>query len=128
LSYALTDMTPPVVSVPSSVSADATGPAGAVVSFDASATDDVDGSLPTTCVPASGSAFAIGDTPVMCQATDTAGNTGSAGFTVHVRGAAEQAQSLLQFVTGIGQARASPRRSVRFRQRCRRAQLAGSSP
>jgi len=102
LSYALTDMTPPVVSVPSSVSADATGPAGAVVSFDASATDDVDGSLPTTCVPASGSAFAIGDTPVMCQATDTAGNTGSAGFTVHVRGAAEQAQSLLQFVTGIG--------------------------
>jgi hypothetical protein len=44
----------------------------------------VDGPLPATCTPASGSLFPIGTTPVTCSATDAHGNTGSATFTVTV--------------------------------------------
>ena len=40
--------------------------------------------LPVTlvCTPASGSIFAIGTQTVTCTATDAAGNTGSASFTI----------------------------------------------
>ena len=78
------------------------GPGGAVVTYTASATDDVDGSVPVTCVPASGSTFEIGTTPVTCSAEDAAGNEASAGFDVHVRGADEQVDELIAVVVGIG--------------------------
>jgi HYR domain-containing protein len=55
-----------------------------------------------TCAPASGTTFPIGTTTVTCTATDTHGNTSSASFTVHVKGAAEQLADLLTDVTGIG--------------------------
>ena len=81
------DTEPPTVTVPSPdpLDAEATGPAGAAVTFAASAVDNVDGSLPVTCVPASGATFPLGTTQVACSATDTAGNTGSASFAVTVR-------------------------------------------
>ena len=79
------DKTPPVVSVPADVVAEATSAAGASVSYSgASAVDAVDGPLPVICAPASGSTFSIGATSVVCSATDTAGNTGTASFTVTV--------------------------------------------
>jgi hypothetical protein len=78
------DTTAPFVTVPAPITTEATGPGGASVTFTASATDDVDGPLTPTCVPASGSTFPLGATTVACSATDAAGNTGSNSFTVTV--------------------------------------------
>jgi hypothetical protein len=77
--------TPPVVTVPADITVEATGPSGAVVTFTASASDLVDGSLKPTCTPSSGSTFALGSTKVTCSATDKAGKTGSASFNVLVQ-------------------------------------------
>jgi hypothetical protein len=77
-------ITPPVVTVPADMTVDATGPSGAVVTFTASASDAVDGSLTPTCTPSSGSTFALGSTSVSCTVVDKAGMTGSASFKVTV--------------------------------------------
>ena len=74
--------TPPVVTVPGNLTAEATSAAGAAVTFAASASDG-SGSVPVTCVPASGSTFALGTTPVTCSASN-AGGDGSASFNVTV--------------------------------------------
>ncbi len=78
------DTTAPDVSVPASASYEATGPDGAPVSFSTSAADLVDGSVPTGCDHDPGETFPLGDTEVSCSATDDAGNTGSASFTITV--------------------------------------------
>jgi hypothetical protein len=78
------DTTKPIVSVPASVTVEATGPSGAVATFTATATDSVDGSLGVTCAPPSGSTFSLGITLVSCSATDSSGNTGVANFDVNV--------------------------------------------
>ncbi len=64
----------------------ATSAAGAVVSYTPpKATDVVDGVRPASCVPASGSTFAMAQTAtVTCTASDTHGNTATAHFTVTV--------------------------------------------
>jgi hypothetical protein len=77
------DRTPPQVSVPAHIAASTTG-THAVVPYEASAFDSRDGTLAAACMPAPGSAFSVGDTLVTCSATDTAGNTASASFTVTV--------------------------------------------
>ena len=76
--------TPPTVTVSGGLVVEATGPGGAVVIFQASATDLEDGPLTPTCAPASGTRFPLGTTPVTCKATDSAGAIGSATFTVKV--------------------------------------------
>ena len=78
------DSTPPVVTVPTDITTEATGPSGAAVSFTASANDLVDGAITPTCDHASGSTFPLSTTLVTCSATDAAGNTGSASFSVTV--------------------------------------------
>ena len=78
------DATAPVLSVPADVSVQATGAAGAVVTFLVSASDVVDGSLTPVCSPVSGSMFGVGVTTVTCSATDAAANTGSDTFEVIV--------------------------------------------
>ena len=78
------DTTPPVVTVPATITVEATGPSGAVATFTATAEDIVSGTLTPTCTPASGSTFPVGSSTVVCTATDAAGNTGSASFTVNV--------------------------------------------
>ncbi len=80
----MVDTTGPLVTVPADITTPATGPSGATVSFSASASDLVDGSLVPVCVPASGSTFAIADTLVTCSVDDAAGNPGSASFHVTV--------------------------------------------
>jgi hypothetical protein len=76
---------PPVVTVPGPITAEAQSALGALVSFDASATDVVSGALPVDCVPASPALFSLDETTtVTCQATDGAGNTTSASFPVTV--------------------------------------------
>jgi HYR domain len=49
------------------------------------ASDTVDGALPVTCDPRSGSWFKLGRTTVACEAVDSSGNSGKARFTVTVR-------------------------------------------
>jgi hypothetical protein len=82
----VTDTTAPVLSgVPGNVAAEATSAGGAVVTYQTpTATDDVDGAVTTACSPASATAFALGTTTVHCTATDAAGNTATAAFTVKV--------------------------------------------
>ncbi len=96
------DTTPPVITVPPGVVVDATGPGGAVVSYAASANDDVDGPVAVTCLPPSGATFAIGTTRVACEASDAAGNEANASFDVRVKGADEQLGDLLAAVAGVG--------------------------
>ncbi|MBI2927622.1 MAG: HYR domain-containing protein, partial [Verrucomicrobia bacterium] len=79
------DTTAPALTLPASITVEATGPAGASVSFTATATDIVDGSAAVTCAPASGSTFALGTTTVSCTTTDLHGNTASGSFTVMVQ-------------------------------------------
>jgi hypothetical protein len=62
-----------------------TGPGGATATFSATATDGVDGTRPVTCLPASGTTFALGVTTVTCTATDAHGNAASGTFTVTVQ-------------------------------------------
>jgi hypothetical protein len=83
------DTTPPAVTVPGSITVDATGPGGAIVTFTATALDIVDGAVPSTCVAPSGSSFPIATTTVTCTARDAHGNLGRNSFTVTVRSATE---------------------------------------
>jgi hypothetical protein len=78
------DTTPPAVTVPSDLKAEATGPSGALVTFSASAVDVVDGSVTPSCSPVSGTSFALGTTTVTCSATDKTGNKGGSSFGVTV--------------------------------------------
>ena len=100
--YLASDTTPPVITVPVDMTVDATSPAGTVVGFTATATDENPLNPTVTCAPASGSVFPIGDTTVACDATDTAGNTASASFEITVRGAPAQLADLGQAVEGVG--------------------------
>jgi hypothetical protein len=91
---------------PSNVTVDATSPAGATVTYTTPAAHDEDLSTVTvSCLPASGSTFAIGDTTVTCTETDSDGDTNSPvtnTFNVHVKGAAEQLTDLATVVNGVG--------------------------
>ena len=75
------DTTGPVVTPLADQTLEATSSTGATFPFSAPAVDDVDGSLSAPCSP---TAYPIGSTPVTCTATDAAGNSGSAQFTVIV--------------------------------------------
>jgi hypothetical protein len=55
------------------------------VAYAVTARDDVDGTVPTTCLPRSRSWFKVRRTRVRCSATDTSGNEGTAAFVVTVR-------------------------------------------
>src|SRR5207244_154184 len=84
------DVTPPTLSLPSTITVDATSPSGAVVTYSVTATDpdNAVSDLTISCSPASGSTFAIGTTTVKCSASDPAGNSSSGSFQVVVNGAA----------------------------------------
>jgi hypothetical protein len=93
------DTTPPSLSLPANMTAEATGPAGAVVSYTATAADAVDGSRPVTCSPASGLSFTIGTTTVTCVASDTRGNTATGSFTVTVQDTTKPSLTLPATIT-----------------------------
>jgi len=79
----IVDNDPPVVSVPAPIEVNGTSPAGAVVSFTPTATDNI---AVTSLVssPASGSTFPYGTTTVNVTAMDATGNSDSDSFTVTV--------------------------------------------
>jgi hypothetical protein len=65
---------------------EAQGPTGVVVDYPLPiATDKEDGSIPATCTPAPGSLFGLGQTQVVCTASDSGGLTTQQQFTVTVR-------------------------------------------
>jgi hypothetical protein len=76
--------TAPTLTLPSNPTAEATGPDGATVSFNATANDAQDGPLTPTCVPASGSTFSLGSTQVNCSVTDSGGLSATGFFAVTV--------------------------------------------
>jgi hypothetical protein len=80
------DLTPPTLSgtVNKTVRA-RKGARRARVAYKVSAGDAVDGRLPVSCRPRSGSRFRIGRTVVKCSATDRSGNTQTGRFTVRVK-------------------------------------------
>lgn len=55
------------------------------VSYAVKASDTVDGPVPVTCTPRSGSRFKVGKTRVSCTATDNSGNTATTQFTITVK-------------------------------------------
>jgi uncharacterized repeat protein (TIGR03803 family) len=77
----------PVLTVPGPIVAEATGPAGAQVTFTPTATDITSpGEIVITCDHTSGTTFSLGTTTVTCQATDVNGHTSPDGsFSVTVR-------------------------------------------
>ncbi len=79
------DTIAPVVTVPANVTAEATGPGGAAVSYPAATATDLVGVTSLASAPASGSTFPLGHTTVTATAHDAAGNTGSGTFVVTVR-------------------------------------------
>jgi hypothetical protein len=80
----LVDTTPPILTVPADFTVTTGKPGGAVVTYSASATDNLDGDIAPTCSPASGTTFPVGATTVTCTATDTHSNTAQKTFTVTV--------------------------------------------
>jgi hypothetical protein len=82
--YGLPDTTAPVLTLPDNKTVPASSASGAVVDFTASANDAVDGPVPVTCSPDSGSEFPIGTTTVNCSAEDSHGNQASGSFTITV--------------------------------------------
>jgi hypothetical protein len=79
------DTTPPTLTVPGPLTAEATSTAGASVSYTVTATDD-SGAVPTiSCDHPSGSTFPLGTTTVTCTATDSANNSSNGSFTVTVQ-------------------------------------------
>ncbi len=74
----VSDVNAPVINTQTNIVTEATGPAGATVTYPAvTATDDADGTIPTSCTPVSGSTFPLGTTQVACTATDSSGNVGA---------------------------------------------------
>ena len=83
------DATSPTLILPTTIVVDATSPAGAIVTYAVSATDDVDPNPFVVCSPSSGSVFPPLTTTVTCTATDAAGNSVSETFDVIVQPAAQ---------------------------------------
>ena len=78
------DTTPPALTLPPNLTATTTNASGTAVTYSASASDIVDGSVAVTCSPASGSLFPVGTTTVNCSATDSSNNSASGSFSVTV--------------------------------------------
>ena len=77
---------PAIAGMPADMTVEATGPAGAAVTYAApTASDLVDGATTVTCSPASGDSFGLTTTPVTCTATDRAGNVAASSFNVKVQ-------------------------------------------
>ena len=76
---------PPVITTPGDLSfAPYTSK---VVTYTVTASSVVDGSLPVTCVPPSGTTFTLGTTTVVCTTTDRRGVTVTQSFTVTIANA-----------------------------------------
>lgn len=80
----VSDNTPPVLTVPDDIIVSSPDGSAQVVTFAATATDNIDVAVTPTCKPASGSAFAVGVTTVVCTAIDAHANYATGSFKVIV--------------------------------------------
>lgn len=64
---------PPIIQTSGDITAEATGPAGAVVNFQVSVSSVLDPNLQASCTSQPNTLFAIGRTPVTCTASDSFG-------------------------------------------------------
>jgi hypothetical protein len=78
------DTVAPAITPPGAVTVEATGPRGATAAYGAATVNDATATT-VTYSTASGALFPIGVTTVTVSATDAAGNTSAASFTVTVR-------------------------------------------
>src|SRR5438093_1132932 len=76
------DTSPPTFKVPHSILKQADSLQGSRITYNANASDTVDGKTITTCNPPSGSIFPLGLNQVTCTAADKSGNSGEASFSV----------------------------------------------
>ncbi len=85
-SFIVADTTPPVITCQADITnAVGSSSSSAVVTFPTpTATASCSATTTVTCVPASGSIFPMGTTPVVCTAVDGAGNAASCTFTVTI--------------------------------------------
>ena len=82
------DTTPPILTLPPPITAEAKGPDGAPVTYTPPPTawDIVDGSVPVNCDPLSGSSFPVSNNAtVNCYAEDSSGNRATDSFQVTVQ-------------------------------------------
>jgi hypothetical protein len=79
------DVIRPVLKLPNDMTVEATSPTGATVTYAASATDEVDPTVPVSCRPTTGSNFPLGTTTVDCSAADDTGNTATGSFKITVQ-------------------------------------------
>jgi len=70
----VSDRSAPTLTVPATITREATGPSGAVVTFTPTATDLIDPAPTILCSPSSGATFSIATTPVSCTAKDASNN------------------------------------------------------
>ena len=80
------DTTAPIIAPHADETVEATSASGAIVNYNSPATSDtVNGAGTASCSPASGSLFALGDTTITCNASDSSGNIATpTTFVVHV--------------------------------------------
>jgi hypothetical protein len=95
------DVEAPSLSVPLDFALKATSPSGATATYQVNASDNV-AVTSLSCVRASGAAFPIGINSVTCTASDAAGNSASASFSVNVIDAPTQMRNLISYVAGLG--------------------------
>lgn len=81
--FVVEDTTPPTLTLPGPLQATATSSAGADVTYQASASDLVDGAVTVACDLPPGP-FALGTSQVTCLVTDGAGNAATGTFQVSV--------------------------------------------
>jgi len=82
--FTLPEPTPPELHLPADITAEATGPGGAIVTYVATATDAIDTNVVVVCIPESGSLFPLGKTTVNCSATNSRNKTAHGSFHVMV--------------------------------------------
>ena len=78
------DTIAPTLALPSDMEIQSDNDRGAKVQWTVSATDNVDSVVEVICDPSSGKIFPIGETDVLCVATDKAGNSSYGSFLVTV--------------------------------------------
>jgi hypothetical protein len=82
----VTDTTDPVITVPTNITSSTTDPSGKVITYNATAIDNIDGPVAVSCDPPSGTNFPANGSPttVTCSASDAHGNSATASFTVTI--------------------------------------------
>jgi|GEM_PF-858813 len=76
------DTSPPTFKVPRSILKQADDIQGTKITYNANASDSVDGNTITKCNPSSGSVFPLGLNQVTCTSTDKSGNNAKVSFSV----------------------------------------------